>query len=48
MTDIVHYRNPFGFLGNMMNTLVVKNQLESIFEFRYKKVEELFGKWIGE
>ena len=45
MTDIVHYRNPLGFLGNIANTLFVKNQLKQIFQFRFEKVEELFGKW---
>jgi ligand-binding SRPBCC domain-containing protein len=45
MTDIVHYRNPLGFLGNIANTLMVKNQLQQIFSFRIQKVEELFGKW---
>lgn len=47
MTDIVHYRNPLGFLGNIGNSLFIKNQLKQIFEFRFKKVEELFGKWKG-
>ncbi|TWI85237.1 ligand-binding SRPBCC domain-containing protein [Lacibacter cauensis] len=47
MTDIVHYRNPLGFLGNIANTLFVKAQLKQIFEFRFKVVEELFGKWPG-
>lgn len=45
MTDIVHYRNPLGFLGNIANALFVKNQLKQIFEFRFQKVEELFGQW---
>lgn len=45
MTDIVHYRNPLGFLGNIANSLFVKNQLKQIFEYRFQKVEELFGKW---
>lgn len=47
MTDIVHYRNPLGFLGNIANTLFVKAQLKKIFEFRFKVVEDLFGKWPG-
>ncbi len=47
MTDIVHYRNPLGFLGNIANTLFVKAQLTKIFEFRFKVVEDLFGKWPG-
>jgi ligand-binding SRPBCC domain-containing protein len=45
MTDIVHYRNPLGFLGNIANSLFVKKQLQQIFEYRFQKVEELFGKW---
>jgi ligand-binding SRPBCC domain-containing protein len=45
MTDIVHYRNPLGFLGTIANLLVVKKQLKQIFEFRFAKTEELFGKW---
>ncbi len=45
MTDIVHYRNPFGFLGTIANTLFVKAQLKRIFEYRIKVVEEMFGKW---
>jgi ligand-binding SRPBCC domain-containing protein len=44
MTDIVHYKLPFWFLGDIANTLFVKKQLNGIFDFRFKKVEELFGK----
>jgi ligand-binding SRPBCC domain-containing protein len=47
MTDIVHYRNPLGFLGKVANQLFVKAQLLTIFDFRRKKVEELFGRWPG-
>ena len=47
MTDIIHYKNPLGFLGRMANTLFVKNKLKDIFDFRFKKVEEVFGKWTG-
>jgi ligand-binding SRPBCC domain-containing protein len=45
MTDIVHYRNPFGFLGSIANSLFVKAQLKKIFQYRIRVVEELFGKW---
>lgn len=44
MTDIVHYKIPFWFLGDIANTLVVKNQLKQIFDFRYRSIEEKFGK----
>jgi ligand-binding SRPBCC domain-containing protein len=47
MTDIVHYKNPLGILGKLANTLFVRNQLKGIFDYRFKKVEELFGKWPG-
>ncbi len=43
MTDIIHYKLPLGFLGDIANTLFVKDQLEKIFDFRFKKAEELFG-----
>ncbi|OSZ81019.1 hypothetical protein CAP36_07225 [Chitinophagaceae bacterium IBVUCB2] len=45
MTDIVHYKNPLGIFGKIANTLFVRKKLNNIFEFRYKKVEEMFGKW---
>jgi ligand-binding SRPBCC domain-containing protein len=48
MTDIVHYKNPMWILGKLANTLFVQKQLKRIFDFRFKKVEELFGKWPGE
>ncbi|CAN5672430.1 SRPBCC family protein [soil metagenome] len=45
MTDIVHYKLPFWFLGDIANSLFVKKQLDGIFFFRYNKAEEVFGKW---
>ncbi len=44
MTDIIHYKLPLWFLGDVANSLFVKKQLRKIFDYRYKKVEELFGK----
>lgn len=43
MTDIVHYALPLGILGKIAHSLFVKKQLNDIFDYRYKKVEELFG-----
>ena len=45
MEDIVHYKLPLGFLGNIANSLMVKRQLAEIFEFRHKKLIELFGEY---
>ena len=44
MTDIVHYKIPGWWIGDVMNSLYVKKQLTKIFDYRFKKVEELFGK----
>jgi ligand-binding SRPBCC domain-containing protein len=48
MTDIVHYRLPFWFLGDIAQWLFVKKQLYGIFDFRFRKAEEVFGKWGSE
>lgn len=47
MTDIVHYKNPMWLFGRIANVLFVKKKLDEIFDYRYKKVEELFGEWKG-
>jgi ligand-binding SRPBCC domain-containing protein len=43
MTDLIHYALPLGFIGRIMNTLVVKNKLKTIFDYRKVKVDELFN-----
>jgi ligand-binding SRPBCC domain-containing protein len=43
MEDLVHYKLPMGFLGKLVHPLLVEPQLEKIFEFRQKKLAELFG-----
>ncbi len=45
MTDIIHYKNPFGPLGLCVNSLFVRKKLEGIFKYRRKKIEERFGKF---
>jgi len=45
MEDIVHYKLPFWFIGNIANSLMVEQQLADIFEFRHKKLIELFGEY---
>ena len=44
MTDIVHYKLPLWFLGDIANVVMVKNQLNGIFDFRFAAVEQRFGK----
>ena len=43
MTDVVHYALPLGFIGRIMNTLVVKKKLKQIFEYRVVAVNEIFN-----
>lgn len=43
MTDIVYYKIPFWFIGDLANSLFVKKQLAEIFDYRFQKIEELFG-----
>ncbi len=43
MTDIIHYKIPFWFLGDIANSLFVKAQLNKIFDHRFKIAKELFG-----
>lgn len=45
MTDIVHYKIPYWIAGKIAHSLFVKKQLDQIFQYRYKAVEELFGQW---
>ena len=45
MRDQVHYKLPFGFLGDIVHQLFVKKQLHDIFDFRYKFLEKQYGKY---
>jgi len=44
MTDIVHYKIPFWFFGDIAHFIFVKAQLQKIFSYRVKAVEDRFGK----
>ncbi len=43
MNDEVHYKLPLGPIGVFVNSVYVKKQLQSIFDYRYKKLDELFN-----
>jgi ligand-binding SRPBCC domain-containing protein len=43
MTDIVHYKIPFWFIGDIANSVIVGRKLKKIFEFRRLSVEKKFG-----
>ncbi len=44
MTDIVSYKPPFGFLGSIANSILIKKQLKEIFDYRTVAMEKMFGK----
>ncbi|KZS42040.1 MULTISPECIES: SRPBCC family protein [Aquimarina] len=43
MEDIIDYKVPFGILGQLVHPFMVKPKLKEIFEYREKKLIELFG-----
>lgn len=43
MEDIIDYKIPFGWLGQLMHPLVVQPKLQEIFSYRKHKLIELFG-----
>lgn len=43
MIDVIDYKLPFGILGQLFHPILVKPKLEEIFNYRTKKLEELFG-----
>jgi len=45
MTDIVHYKIPGWWLGELLARRLVEKKLQQIFAFRFKTIEEQFGKW---
>lgn len=48
MTDLVHYKNPLGKIGDLANALFVRKKVQEIFRFRYQRVIELLGDWPGQ
>lgn len=42
MEDILHYKVPFGFLGNWVDALLVKKEVDTIFAYRKQILAERF------
>ena len=45
MEDIVDYKIPMGILGQLVHPFLVKPKLTEIFEYRSKKLIQLFGEY---
>lgn len=43
MTDVLHYKIPFGFIGSIVNSLYIRNKIKEIFDYRFQKLEKLFN-----
>jgi ligand-binding SRPBCC domain-containing protein len=43
MTDEVLYSLPFGILGRALQVLIVRRDVERIFNYRYYRIHERFG-----
>jgi len=43
MKDKISYKLPFGFLGNIAQILFIKQQLKTIFEYRFQTLESYFN-----
>ena len=43
MKDIVTYKLPLGILGQFAHWLFIKKQLNSIFSYRFNKMEKIFN-----
>ena len=43
MRDILNYKMPLGFLGNIVDAAFVHNEVKGIFEYRKKVLTERFG-----
>lgn len=47
MEDIVDYKLPFGFIGNLLHSSLVKPKLNEIFNHRRMILTDLFGTYEG-
>ncbi len=43
MEDIVSYAVPFGYLGRIVNSIIISKKINEIFEYRRKVLEKMFG-----
>ncbi len=45
MEDVIDYKIPFGILGQIVHPIIVQPKLKEIFNYRQKKLVELFGEY---
>ena len=47
MEYILDYKVPMGIIGQLVHPILVKPKLNEIFEYRRKKLIEMFGEFKG-
>lgn len=47
MLDLIDYELPFPMISGLFHNVLVRKKLEHIFDFRQKKMMELFGEYKG-
>lgn len=48
MRDLINYKPPLGILGDLAQAVFIKKQLQVIFDFRWRAVEQRFGVFNGD
>ena len=43
MTDVLHYKIPGWFAGDILNAVLIKNDIKKLFDYRYLKIRERFS-----
>lgn len=43
MIDSVHYNVFYGFVGRLLNTIIVRKRLDHIFDYRTRVIRQIFG-----
>ncbi len=43
LSDIVHYSLPYGIIGRIFHKLFIRKKLDDIFNYRVKKINQLFN-----
>ena len=43
MKDIIHYKIPFGFLGQLIHSIIVYPKLKEIFDYKMEILSKKFG-----
>jgi len=41
--DTIHYKVGFSFIGDLIRNIWIKNKLKSIFDYRKKKITQIFS-----